>query len=289
MRWLRRIHKRLPYGGLFDRLHARFRFYEVHGRAPNSRPWFNDYLYNLKVGDALLDPLRVQLSDKDLSKSYIRDTVGEGYAVPTLAVLRSVEQIRSYDFPASCAIKPTHSSKRVILRRDGEEIDLDLIESWLDHNYYFDGREKNYIPLEPKVIVEPLLFQDGGMIELGFYAFDGEVKAILLRDVVVDGVPCRKLYDAGWNDLGYSIRKPRSERDFDPPACLPQMLDVARRLAAPIKGLIRIDIFMDGQEFLVGELTNLSGNVSGFLKPREAEADFSRLLFGDLDPRTRTP
>jgi hypothetical protein len=40
-------------------------------------------------------------------------------------------------------IKPTHLSGTVILRRDGEALDFDEIESWFDKNYYRSSREAN--------------------------------------------------------------------------------------------------------------------------------------------------
>ena len=50
-------------------------------------------------------------------KKYVRQTVGDEYNVPTIAVLRSPEEVDTFDFPARCCIKPTHASTHVMPAR----------------------------------------------------------------------------------------------------------------------------------------------------------------------------
>lgn len=131
----------LPMNDRTDRLYAFVDFVRKNGRRPTSRPLFNDVLYRMKVGGELAEPLRVRTTDKVLVKRYIADVVGETYNVPTLAVLRSDHEVRSFAFPERCAIKPAHGTGRRILRTAGEPIDLDLVTAWLHYDQFRASRE----------------------------------------------------------------------------------------------------------------------------------------------------
>lgn len=103
-------HWLIPYNRAGDRLITLWQFVYAHKRFPNSSNGFNDVLYRIKTTDEILEPLRVFVTDKELAKLFIAATIGPEYPVPTLAVLKSPEEIDAYDFPDNCCIKPTHSS-----------------------------------------------------------------------------------------------------------------------------------------------------------------------------------
>src|SRR5688572_32797965 len=105
----------LPHNRAGDKLASYARFVATHRRFPSDGKLFNDVLFKIKTSDEILDPLRVFVSDKEFVKLYVKAVVGEQYNIPTLAVLRSVQDVDNYDFPASCCIKATHASGRVIL------------------------------------------------------------------------------------------------------------------------------------------------------------------------------
>ena len=67
--------------------------------------------FRVKTSDEIEDPLRRFVSDKELVKEYVRETIGEQYNVPTLAVLHTPAEVDAYEFPANCCIKPTHASR----------------------------------------------------------------------------------------------------------------------------------------------------------------------------------
>ncbi|MBL6431747.1 MAG: hypothetical protein HPM95_13695 [Alphaproteobacteria bacterium] len=137
----------------FDKLISCLQFRLSHGRWPGRRQTLQDALLALKVGDEILSPDRVRTTDKELAKGFIEEKAGPGLAVPTIAVLRSKQEASAYALPRRCVIKPTHSSGSVIIRRDGEPVNIDRITGWFDHNYYRVWREANYRDLAPKVIV----------------------------------------------------------------------------------------------------------------------------------------
>lgn len=273
-----RIRKLLPFSPGGDRLYHRLNFMRKHRRTPNGQMLWNDVWYRLKTSDEILEPLRVFVSDKEHVKQYVKAEVGDQYNVPTLAVLRSPEEVDAYDFPPDCCIKPTQASSQVILRTNGAPVDRELIKSWFSINYYRNGREWNYQRLKPKVIVEPLIFGSTNVEDFKIFCYEGRPRIIQVDiDRYVDHT--RKFFDVNWIEQDFSILYPRSAAPFPRPASLETMLSVARRLSAPFS-FVRIDLYSDGEKVLVGEITNCSENAGGVFVPRSAEKQASELMFG---------
>lgn len=274
---LRRLRRWLPYNRFGDRLYHCVLFVRKHGRLPRDILLWNDVWYRVKTTDEILDPLRVFVSDKENVKHYVRAIVGDEHNVPTIAVLRSPAEVDSYEFPADCCIKPTHASAQVILRRDGAPIDRESIRRWFAIDYYKAGREANYRALRPKVIVEPLIFGSTNVDDYKIFCYRGEPKFVQL-DFDRHTNHTRKLFDIDWNEQDFSIIYPRSTASIGRPDTLPQMLDIARKLSAPFS-FVRIDLYSDNRQVLVGEITNCSANAGGYFLPRSAERRASEVMF----------
>jgi hypothetical protein len=58
------------------------------------------------------------------------------------------------------------------------------------------------------------------------------------------------------------------------------MLDVARALSRDFN-LIRVDLYTNGENIHVGELTNVSGNIKATFSSDDAERRIARLVLGD--------
>jgi hypothetical protein len=267
----------LPRNRPGDWLYHLLLFLKHHHRLPSRRPLWNDVLFHLKTSREMLDPLRVYVSDKEHLKEYVRNTVGDKYNVPTLAVLRSAADIDSFDFPANCCIKPTHASSRVILRVDNAPVDRERIKRWLTFNYYHLGREINYRDLEPKVIVEPLIFGRTNVEDFKIFCWHG-VPKFVQQDFDRHTRHTRKIFDIDWNEQDFSIIYPRASAPAPRPATLQEMLNVARAISAPFS-FVRVDLYTDDQSVLVGEITNCSANAGGFFLPRSAELHASERMF----------
>jgi len=269
--------RRLPKTRLGDGIWSFIRFYGRHHRLPSKRPLFNDVLHKIKTGDEILDPLRVFVTDKESLKTYVRDVVGDRYNVPTIDVIRSAEGVDGYGFPDDCCIKPTHASGQVILRRGGEAVDVARIKGWFGLDYYLVDREANYRDLTPKVIVEPLVFENANVEDYKFFCFNGLPRFVQVDiDRYVDHK--RKFFDVDWNELDFSITYPKSEAFIGKPGNLTEMLAVASKLSAACS-LVRVDRYSDGETTLVGEITNCSDSARGRFLPAAAEKQISDLLF----------
>jgi len=276
-RALPRLRRHLPYNRFGDNLYHRLLFLKKHGRLPSRKLLWNDVWYRVKTSDEIREPLRVMVSDKELVKEYVRKTVGDSYNVPTLAVLRSPTEVDAFEFPANCCIKPTHASAEVILRTDDAPLDRERIERWFEINYYRHGRESNYRTLAPKVIVEPLIFGSTNVDDFKIFCWRG-VPRFVQQDFDRHTNHTRKIFDTQWNEQDFSIIYPRSKVAAPKPGTLDEMLAVARALSAPFS-FIRIDLYSDNQQVLVGEITNCSANAGGFFLPRAAEFKASELMF----------
>ncbi|MBP1626285.1 MAG: hypothetical protein H6Q00_760 [Holophagaceae bacterium] len=237
----------------------------------------NDALYWIKTSGKLLEKRCTETSDKELVKVYIRDTVGEDYNVPTLGICKNLEAVQAFDFPERCVIKPTHMSGEVILRLNGEPLDLERIKGWFRSNFYDRWREQNYRDLEPKVIVEPLLFDRVDVDDLKVFCFRGEPKVIQV-DMDRRTRHLRSLYSTEWELLPYTIAHPVA-RKVDPPANLSEMLSLATRLSEPFP-FVRIDFYNDGKRIYVGEITHCHANASESFIPASGEWEFARRVFG---------
>lgn len=277
-KWLVRLKRWLPRNRLGDRIYHRLLFLRKHQRWPGNEMLWNDVWYRLKTSDEILEPLRVFVSDKEHVKDYVRAVLGEQHNVPTLAVLRSPAEVDTFDFPADCCIKPTHASAQVIFRRNGEPVDRERIKRWFRINYYLQGREINYRSLRPKVIVEPLIFGSANVDDYKVFCFNGVPKYVQV-DFDRHTNHTRKIFDTAWNEQDFSIIYPRNTGPCKRPETLDEMLRVARVLSANFS-FVRIDLYSDGQQVLVGEITNCSANAGGFFLPRSAERAASAHMFG---------
>lgn len=254
-------------------------FLRMHRRFPRRDALlFNDVLFRIKTTSAMLNPLRGFTSDKELLKHYVAAKVGHQFNVPTLAVLKTPEEVARFDFPPRCVIKPTHVSGFVILRRAGEPIDLEQIRSWFEINYYDSSREVNYRYLEPKVIVEPFVFDNDNPNDYKFFCARGEPGLVQIdADRKTRHVRC--FYDTTWRKQPYSMTYPLLEAEVARPANLELMIELARKLSADFN-FVRVDFYSDGTNTYVGELTHCHGNAREFFEPRSAELEVSRRLFG---------
>ncbi len=275
-----------PKTRFFDKQLSTLQFLNAHRRLPGRRALLNDALYRLKTSDVILRPERVLTSDKELAKDFIRQRIGQRHVVPTLALLRSKHEIRDFVFPNRCVIKPTHTSGDIILRRNGEPVDVPKILGWMDKNYYHGLREANYRDLAPKIIVEPFVFDADAVDDMKVFCYRGKARIIQWDFDRYSGLT-RMLYTRNWEPLGASLLYPRATKRKQRPRNLDAMLEAAERLASAFD-LVRIDMYTNEHDFLVGEITHIAGNATSPFIPADAEERVSALLFA-TDSAAQTP
>jgi len=278
----------LPQTRLWDKIYSFVLFIVRHHRIPKNQLVFNDVLYKMKTSNDILDPLRVFVTDKEFVKIYIKAIVGDKYNVSTIDIIRSVDQLNTYVFPANCCIKSTHGCGNITYRINNDKVDINLIKNWFKFNCYKMDREANYKTLIPKVIIEPIIMQpdyinDYNSIAITNYkifCYHGVPKLI---QVDVYHSKChqqRKFFDCNWRELNFSIKVPKSNEEIQKPSKLSEMLMVSSKLSAAFS-FVRIDLYTDKNQVLVGEITHCAGNAGGIFIPRIAEYDVSKLIFNN--------
>ena len=211
---------------------------------------WNDVWFQIKTSGEIANPLRVYVSDKEQVKDYVRQTIGEKYNVPTIAVLRSPAEVDSFDFPARCASSRLTPARMSACASNGEPIDRERIKKWFALNYYHSGRERNYRSLKPKVIVEPLIFDTTNVEDYKIFCWRGAPKFVHGRYRPAHASHAQDLRP-GVERAGFLHDYPRASGVLPQPATLGEMLLVARALSAPFS-FVRIDLYTDGQRVLVG-------------------------------------
>lgn len=267
----------IPENRSGDRLFSYIKFVIRHKRTPKNRLVYNDVLHKIKTTDEILDPLRVFVSDKEFVKLYVKAVVGDRYNVPTINIIRDVKEVDDYKFPSDCCIKPTHACGRAIFRRDGGQINKNVIKKWFNINFYRALREANYKTLKPKIIIEPLIFDKTNNEDFRFFCFNGAPKFIQV-DVHPNQDSKSKHFDVDWNELDFSIADPKYDSPIKKPDNFSEMLYVAAQLSSAFS-FVRVDLYSDGKSVLVGEITNCPSCALGRFRPKSAEIFISELLF----------
>lgn len=248
-----------------------------------SKRLFNERLIALKLDPVSGDPLRTQVTDKELVKAYVRATLGEGRSVPTAAVLRRAADVESFVFPLPCVVKPTHSSQEVMFLVEAQPSPEEraALRYWLRKSYFVANREPNYKRLEKKLIVEPLLGGEPGQLkDIKVFCYHGKPKLIQI-DHARFGKHLRDFFDLDGRPLAMQMRKPRAHEPFPYPEKLAEIAEAAAKLSAPFN-FIRADFYVWGDQVLVGELTSFPGNCTQPFRPLEAEQLLAR-WFDDPD------
>jgi len=274
--WKTFANRMLPRNRFGDHVYSWLEFVALHGRRPKKGMDFNDYLYRLKCSGALLELPRQMISDKEHCKAFVDGILGTGHTIPTIGLLRHPDEVSGYAFPDNCVIKPTHLTGAYIVRRDGARLDRDEIRAWFGQSLYVKQREMNYRYLVPKVIVEPVVF-DGQMIELKIQCWQGRAKLMSLQP---DEPRTIERLDPDWNRLQIrSLSKSPPTVPTPRPVCLERLIEAAETLAAQFD-YIRVDAYVAGDDFLIGELTNLHMNMGQRLASLEDQRLFSETVFG---------
>ncbi len=228
---------------------------------------FNEHLLRLMISPDGRSKLRERISDKEHVKEYVRQKLGDGFTARTIAVLRTREDASKYCYPESCVIKATHASGKTIVRKDGiPSVDLDEIRTWFDIDYSEHCREPNYRGLEPKVIVEEYLVEDGKDVpgDYKLFCFQGH-PAFVQVDINRFSGHLRNYFSPNWRELDFQGIHPRSEIPITRPHMFEQMLSAAATLADDFS-FIRVDFYQLRDSFYIGELTNFPGGaLEGFI------------------------
>lgn len=197
--------------------------------------------------------------------------------VPTIKTASTINDLINYHLPGKCIIKPTHSSGQLIIVNEtrGRTITKDeliTLDRWLKEDYYIRGREPNYHGLEPRIIIEELLFDKSGNLPCDYKIFCVNGAPFLIQvDLGRFSEHTRQLYTPDWKLLPFSMCYPRFSDPIPRPEQLSRALEIASTLTHKFK-ICRADFyFIDNREIRVGELTFFPGNCAERFIPDTAD------------------
>ena len=227
---------------------------------------FNEKIQWLKIYDR--NPLKTQLADKYLVRSYIEEKVGKRYLVPLLSVWDKAEDIDFDNLPNQFVLKCNHGSGSNIIVRDKSRLDIDKtkfkLNLWLKKNFAFtNGFELQYKDIKPKVIAEEYLENvEGDLWDYKFWCFDGKVKFLQVdRSRLSNHV--QRFYSPDWKPLSFTIQNHIiDEVILDKPASLEEMINVSENLSK-IFCFVRVDLYCLNNKIYFGEMT--FSPLSGFI------------------------
>ena len=271
----------------------RWRFRQAFGREldlQNPRT-FNEKLQWLKLHDRT--PLHTVCADKYTVRTYVADRIGPQYLIPLLYHTRDPYEIRPENLPEPpFIIKTTHGSGGVTIVRDKAAADWERIRRslrrLLRYNHYYCTKEWQYRHIPPRIIVEPLLAAEAGVVptDYKFYCFHGKPEVIqVIAGRYVDAREC--FYSPDWRPLNFRLCYPFLQSPWKRPDHLEQMLDVAARLSADFYHA-RIDLYDEYGHVFFGEITYHSDSGFSRFDPPEWDRRLGDLLHlpTGLDART---
>ena len=223
---------------------------------------FNEKLQWLKLHDR--KPEYTRMVDKYLVRDYIKGMIGEQYLIPLLGHYEKFDDIDFNQLPNQFVLKCNHGSHCSVICRDKDSFNKDVARKnfnrWLKKNYFWVYREYPYKNVQPCIVCEKFMSNDGEIPEdYKVFCFDG-VPQLVRVDIKRNGNNTYNLYHLAWerSNIEYGAH---SEHDTPRPVCLQEMLDLSAKLSKGIKHL-RVDWYVIQGKLYFGELTFY--NAGGF-------------------------
>lgn len=260
-----RLRYRLLYGD--DRRLVQTNYRLQHGQSPDlAAP--RTYCEKLSVLKLTHDnPLVRFCSDKISVRRYV---AWKGLAELLVPILASYERAADFSpegLPERFVAKANHGSGWVLFCRDPcrfrPAAARRRFARWLAEDYSYLLGETNYRDIPPRIIVEPLIEAEGGLVEFKFFCFHGEAKFVSVISAREDGRPVRGIYEADWRKVDYGSRGLKLDPEVLPePAYFERLKAQAETLAADFLH-VRVDFMAAGERIYFSELTfyNLGGFV----------------------------
>ena len=256
------------------------KFFVAHRRIPSRKSGlFNDYLFFRKIGHALEDGLVVRTSDKIQSKGFVEDITNSVQIPKTLCIINSSAELSHFRAPARCVLKPSHGGGIVVFLEKNEHLIGEKLAAALNglrQDLYRDTKQKNYRPLQRRLVCEEMLPDGENILDYKVFCFDGQAKAIQV-DSQRHSNHRRNMYLPDWSRLDMQYNFPAGDW-ISRPDNLQEMLSCAETIAANFE-FARIDFFVVGSKLYFGEITHCPEAAHGRFGSISQEKTFSKILF----------
>lgn len=244
--------------------------------------WENPKTYLEKLNWMKLyyrNDLMPKCADKFLARSYIEE-MGYGQHLPRLLWEGFDPSAIPFDeLPDAFVIKSTSGSGNNIICKDKSKLDrvatIKQLKKWLKEKYLPCYGEWHYEKITPRIIIEEYLSDGTHFVPVDYKLFcfngldEGDVGCIAV-DLGRYIDHRRNIYDAEFRYLeNVSFDFKRDEiADVECPEVYESMRRVAHALAKPFPH-VRVDFFVLGNRFYIGELTFFNGAGFDMITPHE--------------------
>lgn len=229
--------------------------------APSS---FNEKIQWLKLYDR--KPEYTQMVDKAEAKKYVEGILGERYIIPTLGVWDKFNDINFDELPDQFVLKCTHDSGGLVICRDKSKLDIQKakkkIEKSLKRNFYWAGREWPYKNVQPRIIAEQYMQENGkdlkhGLTDYKFFCFNGIPKFIYVSCGLENHATARiSFYDFDGKELDFHRKDYKQLGEIELPCNFSEMRECAEKLANKVNSpFVRIDLYSINEKVYFSEIT----------------------------------
>lgn len=182
--------------------------------------------------------------------------------------------------PDSFVIKANNGCATVKVVQDKSKVDLNKLKKelkrWLILPYGWMHAQLHYTKIKPCLLAEELLHNDypelspQSLVDFKVYCVNGQPQLIWVAYNRVNMHVHVQCFDTEWNPRPDYTRNTMShyvydhnDKTLEKPACLEEMMDIARKISAPFPQ-VRADFYVVNGKPVIGELTFTQGY--GFLK-----------------------
>jgi hypothetical protein len=242
------------------------------------RATFSDKICLRKIRDR--NPLLPLLADKVNVKGYVAQRLGIEFVTPTIWSGRSLTPAILATIRRPFVIKASHGSSWNIFVRSDSDCDFDAIKKkcdlWSSKRYGLVLGEWLYSKIEPQILVEPFISNDGSLpLDYKIFVFNGVAKYVQV-DTDRETEHKRCFYDTHWNKQEFGLKFPMDERALNPPVSLREMLAAAESLCEGID-FARVDFYEINSKPVFGEMTFYPGSGGEKFFPPCWDLEFGRL------------
>lgn len=247
---------------LGDRAYLKLRYRAMMGKKLDLQ---NPQTYTAKLQWLKLydrRPERTALVDKYAVKEYVKETIGEGYLVPSFGVWDRFEDIDFDSLPQEFVLKCTHDSGGILICRDKSALDLakagEKLEKARRRSFYKLNREWTYRNVQPRILAEAYMEHSAtcDLRDYKFFCFDGEPKLMFVAtDRQTPGEDTKfDFFDMDYTHLDIKNGHENAKVPPEKPENFELMKELARKLSKGIPH-VRVDFYeVDGKVYF-GELT----------------------------------
>lgn len=275
---IKKRYEKLNEAELKQELEDLYKFVTGYSMDIDNPTGFTQKIQWLKLHD--VTEQKVMLSDKYLAREYIQSIAGEEHLVKLYGVYSSANDIDFDNLPDSYVIKCTHGCGFNVIKKPGEKINrkatIRKLKWWLKTDYAYRGYELQYNIENAKIIIEEYVGE--GIDEYKFLCFNGKLEMFWIRSSE-NGKLTRNYFDMQRRPLNIEFGNAPSkdnlhemdDNEFE------ELVKIVSRLSEGFK-VVRVDTFVIGNRFYIGELTFATGSGFALWSPKDQEERLGELI-----------